>query len=86
MNQVYELGFYIGSFIVTGMLIHWFWPESKGLTLSEMRPFLVPVGWGLLIAFAFILSGLWKPLEYIVTVPSVALFVVFMRRRAKRIR
>lgn len=86
MNQIYELGFYIASFSVTGMLIRWLWPENKGLTWSEMRPFLIPLGWGSLIAVAFILSGLWKPLEYVVTVPSVVLLVVLLRRWAKRVR
>ncbi len=66
------------------MLIRWTWPNHKRRTLSEMRPFLVPVGWGVLIAFAFMLAGLWKPLEYVVTIPSIALLVVFVRRRAKR--
>ena len=70
--------------IVSYILIRWIWPNRKRRTLSEMQPFLVPLGWGCLIAFAFMLAGLWKPLEYVVTIPSIALLVVFMRRRAKR--
>ena len=67
------------------LLIRWLWPNRKSRTLSEMRPFLVPVGWGCLIAVVLMLAGLWKPLEYIMTtIPAIALLVVFMRWRAKR--
>ena len=42
-----------------------------------MHPYLVPAGWGFLIAIAFMLAGLWKPLEYVVApIPAIALFVV----------
>lgn len=62
---VYELGFYVVSFMVTGMLIRRFWPDSECLSLSEFRPYLVPIGWGVLIAVLFMLAGvlpaLWKP-------------------------
>ncbi len=71
--------------IVSHILIRWVWPNRKSRTLSEMRPFLVPVGWGCLIAVVLMLAGLWKPLEYIMTwIPAIALLVVFMRWRAKR--
>lgn len=85
MNRGYELGIVVVSVIVAGMLARWILPNHKRRTLSEMHPYLVPAGWGFLIAIAFMLAGLWKPLEYVVApIPAIALFVVFKRRRAMR--
>ncbi len=95
LSRSSELGFFVGSAVVTIVsliLIRWILPNYKSGTLSEMRPLLVPVGWGVLIALALMLAGLlaevWKPFEYIVApipaIPAIALFVVLMRRRAKR--
>ena len=85
VGRVYELAYYVVSFVVVGKLIRWFWPDSKGIKLSELRPYLVPVGWGCGIAVLFIMAGLWKPFEYVMMpVPAIALVVVLLRRRRKR--
>ena len=88
MNRGYEVGIFVLVVIsveLTMMLIRQFWPNHKRRTLSEMQRYLVPLGWGFLIFVAFMLAGLWKPLEYVVApIPAIALFVVFQRRWARR--
>ena len=85
VGRVYELAYLVVSFVVVGTLIRWFWPDSKGMTLAELRPYLVPVGVGFGIAGLFIVASFWKPFEYIIMpVPAIVLVVLLMRWRRKR--
>lgn len=86
---VYGLGFVVVLFLLTGALIRRFFPDSKPLSLTELRPYLVPMRWGLLIAGYFLLaqllSGLWKPIEYaLMPVPMIAIFVAIKKREEIR--
>ena len=86
VGRVYELAYLVVSFVVVSTLVRWFWPESKDIKLSELRPYLVPVAWGCGIGALFVVASLWKPFEYIMMpVPAIALVVVLLRWRRKRV-
>lgn len=91
VGRVYELAYYVVSFVVVSKLVRWFWPDSKRLSLAELRPYLIPLGWGVGIAAILLMAGLlaerWKFVEYLIVyvaapVPLIALFLV-IRWRAK---
>lgn len=85
VGRVYELGYYVVSFVAVGALIRWFWLDSKDTMLSALRPYLVPIGLGCGFAALFFVASLWKPFEYIMMpVPAITLAVVLLRRRKRR--
>lgn len=73
-------------------MVRWFWPDSKRLSLTELRPYLIPLGWGVGIAAILLMVGLlaerWKLVEYLIVyvvapLSWIALFVGIQRWRAK---
>ena len=84
-GRVGEFAFVVVSCFVVHKLIGWLWPDSNRRTLSELRPYLVPLGWAVGLAAMFLLANVWKPLEYItMPVPAIVLAVVLLRRRRRK--
>jgi len=88
-SRVYELAYFVVSAIVVGALIRRFWPDSKRLSPAELRPYLIPLGWGGGIGAIPLMAGLlaerWKLIEYLLfPVPPIALILAIKNREAIR--
>ncbi|MXW62418.1 MAG: hypothetical protein F4028_07450 [Acidimicrobiaceae bacterium] len=89
IGLIYEVGFVILSGAAIGVVFRRIFSEVKPLTLTNLRPHLVPIGCGCVIAALLLmiqlLSGLWKPIEYaLMPVPMIAIFVAIKKREEIR--
>ena len=85
VGRVEELAFLVVSFVVVSGLVRLLCSDSNLRTLSELRPYLVPLGWAVGLSAMFLVAETWKPLEYItMPVPVIVLAVVLLRRRRRR--